>query len=109
MRRAGREKTSPFSTSRRKDLRSPSRVQMKPEDDPDVVPAVEILDGVLELRVREKLDRSLHPVRGVRLTGRARLFGVRRSYEADRSHDDFGESADELFAACSVRRHVVGD
>ena len=84
MRRAGREYA--LATARaswREDLRSPSFILMEPEEDPDQLPAREILERVLEVAARQQLDPGRRAGRCPRLPGGLHFGGQGAPEKAD--------------------------
>ena len=86
MRRARGENAAPLGAARRQHFRAPAFVQMKPEDDPDVVPRFEIGQRVLEVLVGKELDGAAHSFCGIGLPRGVHPLFERRMHDTDRVH-----------------------
>ena len=58
---------------------------MKPEDHPDEIPGLEIVESMLEVAARKELDCPLHAFRDGGLTRRAQPIDERRVRNTDRT------------------------
>lgn len=84
MRRSCREHAPPSLAARRQHLRAPAFVEVKPKDDEEVFPALEILERVLVIAPGKQLDRAGDAFGGGRLPGSADPVAKGRADDANR-------------------------